>query len=138
MRCSMAKLVLAYNFSAERLPALKLACMLVKVPLKVVPREQLLQPLGFLAGVPGVEPVEESYVGDEAQEEMLILCGLNRPDLDRLLSAIRKGKLQSVALQAALTPTTALWSGVRLQGELAQEHAYMHGKRAPKPKHDSV
>ena len=64
----MAKLVLAYNFSAERLPALKLACMLVKVPLKVVPREQLLQPLGFLAGVPGVEPVEESYAGDEAQE----------------------------------------------------------------------
>ncbi|MGM9520452.1 MAG: DUF3783 domain-containing protein [Phascolarctobacterium sp.] len=134
----MAKLVLAYNFSAERLPALKLACMLVKVPLKVVPREQLLQPLGFLAGVLGVEPVEESYAGDEAQEEMLILCGLNRPDLDRLLSAIRKGKLQSVSLKAALTPTNALWSGVRLQGELAQEHAYMHGKRAPKPKHDSV
>ena len=134
----MAKLVLAYNFSAERLPALKLACMLVKVPLKVVPREQLLQPLGFLAGVPGVEPVEETYAGDEAQEDMIILCGLNRPDFDRLLSAIRKGKLQSVALKAALTPTNALWSGVRLQGELAQEHAYMHGKRAPKPKHDSV
>lgn len=134
----MAKLVLAYNFTADRLPALKLACMLAKVPLKVVPREQLLQPLGFLAGVPGVEPVEETYAGDEAQEEMLILCGLNRPNLDRLLSAIRKGKLQSVALKAALTPTNALWSGVRLQGELAQEHAYMHGKRAPKPKHDSV
>ena len=69
---------------------------------------------------------------------MLILCGFNRPDLDRLLSAIRKGKLQSVALKAALTPTNALWSGVKLQGELAQEHAYMHGKKGPKPKHDSL
>ena len=96
----MAKLVLAYNFSEARLPALKLACMLVKVPLRVVPREQLLQPLGYLAGVPGVEPVEELYAGEEAREEMLILCGFNRPDLDRLLSAIRKGKLQSVALIA--------------------------------------
>ena len=57
----MAKLVLAYNFSEERLPALKLACMLVKAPLKVVPREQLAQPLGYLAGVPGVEPVNEVY-----------------------------------------------------------------------------
>ncbi|MEE1193388.1 MAG: DUF3783 domain-containing protein [Phascolarctobacterium sp.] len=131
----MAKLVLAYNFTGERLAALKLACMLVKSPLKVVPREQLLQPLGYLAGVPGVEPVAEEYAGSEAAEEMLILCGFNRPDLDRLLSAIRKGKLKQVALKAALTPTNALWSGVKLQGELAQEHAYMHGKQAPKPKH---
>ena len=131
----MAKLVLAYNFTGERLAALKLACMLVKSPLKVVPREQLLQPLGYLAGVPGVEPVTEEYAGSEAAEEMLILCGFNRPDLDRLQSAIRKGKLKQVALKAALTPTNALWSGVKLQGELAQEHAYMHGKQAPKPKH---
>ena len=131
----MAKLVLAYNFTAERLASLKLACMLVKSPLKVVPREQLLQPLGYLAGVPGVEPVTEEYAGSEAAEEMLILCGFNRPDLDRLLSAIRKGKLKQVALKAALTPTNALWSGMKLQGELAQEHAYMHGKQAPKPKH---
>ena len=134
----MAKLVLAYNFTGERLAALKLACMLVKSPLKVVPREQLLQPLSYLAGVPGVEPVTEEYAGSEAAEEMLILCGFNRPDLDRLLSAIRKGKLKQVALKAALTPTNALWSGVKLQGELAQEHAYMHGRKAPKPRHDSL
>ena len=31
----MAKLVLAYNFSEDRVPALKLACMLVKAPLKL-------------------------------------------------------------------------------------------------------
>ena len=117
------------------MPALKLACMLVKAPLRVVPRDQLAQPLGYLAGVPGVEPVSEAYEGDEAKEEMLILCGFGRPDLDRLLSAIRKGKLVSVALKAALTPTNALWSGVKLQAELAQEHAYMHGRQAPKPKH---
>ena len=59
----MQKLVLAYNFSAERIAALKLACMLVKSPLKVVAREQLLQPLGYLAGVPGLEPVDEEYSG---------------------------------------------------------------------------
>ena len=134
----MPKLVLAYNFSEERLPALKLACMLVKAPLKVVPRQLLLEPLGYLAGVPGIEPVNEPYAGDDAKEEMLILCGFNRPDLDRLLSAIRKGKLQSVALKAALTPTNALWNAVKLQSELAQEHAYMQGKGNPKPKHDSL
>ena len=69
----MAKLVLAYNFSAERLPALKLACMLVKSPLKVVPREQLLQPLGYLAGVPGVEPVDEETENYLALEDEALL-----------------------------------------------------------------
>lgn len=132
----MQKLVLAYNFSPERLQALKLACMLVKAQLKAVPREALSQPLGYLAGVPGVEAVDESYTGSEAQEEMLIICGFGRPDLDRLLSAIRKGKLQKVDLKAALTSTNSLWSGLKLQQELAQEHAYMHGRQAPKPKHE--
>lgn len=131
----MQKLVLAYNFSPERLQALKLACMLVKAQLKAVPQEALSQPLGYLAGVPGVEAADESYTGSEAHEEMLIFCGFGRPDLDRLLSAIRKGKLQKVDLKAALTPTNSLWSGLKLQQELAQEHAYMHGRQSPKPKH---
>ena len=104
----------------------------------MVNRKKQKQTLGYLEEVNGVETVNEVYEGDEAREEMLILCGFGRPDLDRLLSAIRKGKLQSVALKAALTPTNALWSGVKLQGELAQEHAYMHGKKGPKPKHDSL
>lgn len=132
----MQKLVLAYNFTPERIQALKLACMLVKVQLKVVSREQMLQPLGYLAGVQGVEPVEELYTGTEAQEEMLIFSLFNRPELDRFLSAIRKGKLKSVALKAALTPTNSLWNAITLQEEIAKEHAYMTGKGNPKPKHE--
>jgi hypothetical protein len=131
----MQKLVLAYNFSPERLQALRLACMLVRVQLKPVAREQLLQPLGYLAGVPTVSGTEEFYSGDGAREEMLIMCGFARPDMDRFLSAIRKGRLQSVALKAALTPTNSLWSGLKLQDEIRQEHEYMHGRQAPKPKH---
>ena len=131
----MQKQILAYNFTAERLAALKLACMLLKVQLKAVPREAMLQPLGAIAGVPGVAPVEEGYSGAEAAEEMLIMCGLTRPELDRLLVAIKKGKLQQVALKAMLTPTNAAWNAVQLQQELAEEHAYMHGKQGPKPQH---
>ena len=131
----MQKQILAYNFTAERLAALKLACMLLKVQLKAVPREAMLQPLGAIAGVPGVAPVEEVYSGAEAEEEMLIMCGRTRPELDRLLVAIKKGKLQQVALKAMLTPTNAAWNAVQLQQELAEEHAYMHGKQGPKPQH---
>ena len=131
----MQKIVLAYNFVPERLQALRLACMMLKVQLRSVPRSELLQPLGCLVGIEGVEPVEEAYEGDEAAAEMLVMCGFSRPDLDRLLSAIKKGKLKQVALKAMLTPYNMQWSGLQLQQELTQEHEYMHGKKASKPRH---
>lgn len=131
----MHKIVLAYNFTPERLAALRLACMMLKVQLRAVARGELLQPLGCLVGAPGVEPVDEAYAGDEATAEMLVMCGFTRPDMDRLLSAIKKGKLRQVQLKAMLTPYNMQWSGLQLQRELSQEHAYMHGRTAPKPKH---
>ena len=126
----MQKSILAYNFTPERLGALRLICMMLKVQLRPVPREALTQPVGYLAGVQGVEPSAESYSGDEAHEEMLVMCGFMRSDLDRLLAAIRKSRLQSVKLKAMLTQHNALWSGVELLKELAQEHEYMSKKDA--------
>ena len=122
----MQKIILAYNFTPERLQALKLICMMLRTQLRAVAREELLQPVGYLAGLP------EAYSGDEGQEEMLLMCGFSRQDLDRLLAAVKKGKLRQVALKAMLTPTNCTWSGLQLLQELSQEHAYMHGKNAGK------
>lgn len=127
----MQKIILAYNFTPERLQALKLICMMLRTQLRAVTREELLQPVGYLAGLP-VAPVSEAYSGDEGQEEMLLMCGFTRQDLDRLLAAVKKGKLRQVALKAMLTPTNCTWSGLQLLSELSQEHAYMHGKNAGK------
>lgn len=124
----MNKMILAYNFSPERLAVLKLLCMMLRVQLKPVERTQLLQPVGSLAGVPGVAPVQEEYTGAEATQELILMCGFQRSDLDRLLAGIRKSKLQSVKLKAMLTPTNAQWSGLELLRELEQEHEFMTGK----------
>ena len=124
----MNKMILAYNFTPERLAALKLLCMMLRVQLKPVERTQLLQPVGSLAGVSGVAPVPEEYTGAEATQELLLMCGFQRSDLDRLLAGIRKSKLQSVKLKAMLTPTNAQWNAIDLLKELEQEHEYMTGK----------
>lgn len=128
----MQKIILAYNFTPERLQALKLICMMLRTQLRAVAREELLQPVGYLAGLSEVASVSEVYSGDEGQEEMLLMCGFSRQDLDRLLAAIKKGKLRQVALKAMLTSTNCTWSGLQLLQELSQEHAYMHGKNAGK------
>lgn len=131
----MQKIVLAYNFTPARLQALKLICMMLKVQLKPVAREDMLQPIGYLAGLKDIQPAEK-YTGTDGTEEMLLLCGFTRPDLNRLLAAIKKGALKQVDLKAMLTPHNAEWNGLQLFKEISQEHAYMHGKQAPKPKHD--
>ena len=128
----MQKIILAYNFTPERLQALKLICMMLRTQLRAVAREELLQPVGYLAGLSEVAPVSEAYSGDEGQEEMLLMCGFSRQDLDRLLAAVKKGKMRQVALKAMLTPTNCTWNGLQLLQELSQEHAYMHGKNAGK------
>ena len=47
----MNKIVLAYNFNAERLQQLRQVCMILKVNCKVVSPEQFDDAVGFLAGI---------------------------------------------------------------------------------------
>lgn len=129
----MNKLILAYNFTGERLQALRLICMMLKVACRPVARGEMLQPMGYLAGVKGVEPVTEIYDGDEGTEEMLYLCGFDRAALDRLLAAIKKSKLQRVHLKSMMTPHNIGWNGLSLIKELGEEHAYMMKNGRPKP-----
>ncbi len=73
----MQKIILAYNFTPERLQALKLICMMLRTQLRAVAREELLQPVGYLSGLSEVASVSEAYSGDEGQEEMLLMCGFS-------------------------------------------------------------
>lgn len=123
----MQKVILAFNFTVERLQALRPLCLLLKARLRPVERQELLQPVGYLAGIKGIAPTAELYAGEEAKAELLLFCGLTRAELDRLLAAIRKSSLRQVALKAVLTPTNCSWNGLELQQELAQEHEYLHG-----------
>ena len=81
----MLRSILAYNFTPERLQMLKMVALLCKAQVKAVAREDMLQPVGYLAGIKGIAPVEEKYSGGEATEEMIFLCGFDRPTLDKLL-----------------------------------------------------
>ena len=121
----MLRTVLAYNFTAERLQMLRMAALLIKAQVKAVAREDMLQPVGFLAGVKGVEPVAEKYAGDKATQELILLCGFDIPALDKLLVAIKKSKLQKIELKAMLTEHNVTWSGLELLKEIVEEHEYM-------------
>ena len=56
----MKETILLYHFSdPERLSRVKRALLPLGMRLKAVKKEEYLQPIGYLAGVKEIEPVEE-------------------------------------------------------------------------------
>lgn len=133
----MNKVILAYNFNKDRLQSLRLVCMMLKIQLKPVARQDMLQPVGALLGIDGIERVEESFAGDDCREEMIFLCGIDRQTLDKLLFAIKRSKLQRIDLKAMLTPHNVGWSGAKLLQELAEEHQYMTKNNGAQAEHEA-
>ena len=148
----MKKVILAYNFSPARLQSLRLLCLLLKVQLRPVRTEEIKLPVGRLLGilpedkennaavlrkkfaaVPVKEAAGEKVSGLKEKEsktgtekkELLFLCGFDQDLLNRLLAAIKKSRLQHVAMKAMLTPTNMYWSGEKLLREIGAEHEYM-------------
>lgn len=135
----MNRIILAYNFSPARLQALKMIAMLVKAQCKPVAREDMLQPVGYLAGIKTAAPVADKFTGTDNTEEMLFLCGFDRPALDKLLTAIRKSPLKQVDLKAMLTAHNMTWSGIQLMKELTEEHNYMTSQnKQAQPQHTTT
>ena len=82
---------------------------------------------GYLCDLEGFSPVEETVEGGFS-DEMLVLCGLSGPQLDALLSSLRRSRVV-VALKAVVTEDNAAWSSLQLHDELRQEHEAMKGTR---------
>ena len=83
--------------------------------------------IGYLCDLEGFSPVEETVEGSFS-DEMLVLCGLSGPQLDALLSSLRRSRVV-VALKAVVTEDNAAWSSLQLHDELRQEHEAMKGTR---------
>ena len=107
----MLRSILAYNFTPERLQMLKMVALLCKAQVKAVAREDMLQPVGYMAGVKGIEPVEEKYVGDEATEEMIFLCGFGYAKPVSVNPRNFKDPKKGMAITAIAGPTSNLIMG---------------------------
>ena len=69
----MKELAMFYNFSDERFRKAKFALMPLKIQVKKVEKEDFNQPIGFLAGIKGIEPAAEKFDGDGFDEEMIVM-----------------------------------------------------------------
>ena len=121
----MKELAMFYNFSDERLRKAKFALMPLKIQVKKVEKEDFNQPIGYLAGIEGVEPAAEKFDGDGFDEEMIVMHNFTNKTIDSLIKALNKCGVGRVPLKAVFTPTSKDWASLTLIKALKADHEEM-------------
>ena len=138
------KMILAVNFTPDRLKQLKLLGMLTKAQVKSVAETEMNKSVGTLLGLSEEEiaeiksmktqsnqtavheQIEEDSSLEPVTKEAIILCGFDNSSVNLLLNSIRRSRLKNVPLKAMLTPSNISWTIQIILQELAKEHEYFH------------
>ena len=140
------KMILAVNFTPERLKQLKLLGLLTKSQVKAVTEEEKDDTVGKVLGLTEEEVAEIAAMKGDAEEqtvehtvehtpeedgelppvtkEAIVLCGFSNQTVNLLLDAIRRGRLKNIPLKAMVTPTNISWTINTILQELNKEHEY--------------
>lgn len=127
----MKESVLLMNFKDKKqLKGIQMTAFLLKLKVRVVDEKDFFQPLGYLAGVEGINPVEEVFHGTPPDHEIMVFAGVPDSKLQRMLAEMRKNRIKKVDHKAVLTPTNVYWNTIELFEELDKEHrALQKGQR---------
>lgn len=121
------KKILFYQIRGEKRKQLKKVCGELGIEITVVSPAEYGEPVGALAGFPGMGKLGRGCIGAGVTGEMLVFAGMDDDALDEFLDACKAEMIESTACKAVLTPHNAGWSGERLYAELVQEHQAMRG-----------
>lgn len=124
----MNEIALFYNFSEDRMRKAKFALLPLKIRIKTVSRTEYNQPLGYLAGIKGVEPVSENSDRMGFDEEMIVMHNFTSRTIDNLIRALNKCGVGRVPLKAVITPTNKDWNSVQLFEAVKADSEEMSGK----------
>lgn len=141
------RLIIAVNFTEDRLKMLRLLAMLGKAKVRAVGADEKNKTLGAILDFSADEIADiEKLKTDTAQtkvhemmseddflepitKEAIIFCGFDKKTVNLLLEAIKRGRLKNIPLKAMLTPNNISWKVETLLQELSKEHEYFHGKQ---------
>lgn len=122
----MKQTVLVYNLNdKKRLAGMKKTLLLMGARMKMVPKEEYLRPIGQIFGLSDRTDIPV-YEGEELEEEMIVMAGFNRMQIDNMLGGFRKNGVGTINIKAILTPTNGDWNAIDLFAELKKEHEIMH------------
>lgn len=131
------ELVLYYSTGDPRMKKqeMMMKSVLVRMGVKIrnVSPDQVMESVGYLAGVPGFEKREVLQQPEEEEkmpqitEQMLVMKDFTSRRIDALLLNLRKAKVPRINLKAIVTEQNAGWSFYHLYEEIGEEHRKMNG-----------
>ena len=131
------ELVLYYSTGDPRMKKqeMMMKSVLVRMGVKIrnVAPDQVMESVGYLAGVPGFEkrevlqqPEAEEKI-PQITEQMLVMKDFTSRRIDTLLLNLRKANVPKINLKAIVTEQNAGWSFYHLYEEIGEEHRRMNG-----------
>jgi len=120
-------MVLLYIPEGQSLNEVKALCFLHKLRLKTAGPSDAGKTVGYLLGIPGYGPEEDSGTPVKAPEDPVMVIAVVRGSAaNGLLEDMRKKKIQ-IPYKAMLTESNEKWTISALHEALSEEHASMGG-----------
>lgn len=126
----MKPIILLYNIKEEKYNKMRPVLGLMGIKIKLVDNSSLGDTVEYIAWPEEYENKKESAVlySNDIDFEFMILCGLSKSDLDKVLNFMKKNKI-SISAKAMLTDTNRHWSFIKLIHEIDAERKAMSGKK---------
>ena len=128
----MAKImetVLYYNpgtpETMKHVARLKSVLVRMGIRIKNISSHQVMEQVGYLAGLPGFESAGEVEELPQIPEQVMVLKQFSGSRIDALLMNLRKAGVPKIELKAVLTESNSKWTFYQLYEELRQEHEAM-------------
>lgn len=115
-----------YAAAKEQLLKIRSALLPLHIRIQLIKPEQYNQPLGYLADMKDISPVEENYAGEELPDTMFLFSSLSSSRLDQVLAALRKSGAGPFPYKAVLTATNSKWNALDCFNEIRREHEALH------------
>lgn len=125
-------LVCLYNLDSEKGKKIKALCLLLKIRVRPVKKEEYGLTLSVLTGKE--EQPAQSREAADFDDEMILMVNFTNAMVNTFLQEFRRKGIKPVALKAVLTQSNAGWDSAQLNTELRREHeAMFKGKTAHTP-----
>lgn len=126
---NLKPIILLYNVREEKYNRMKPVLGLMGIKVKSVDNSSLGDTVEYIAWPEEYEVKKEPEIlySNDIDFEFMILCGLSKSDLDKVLNFMKKNKI-SISAKAMLTETNRHWSFLKLIHEIDAERKAISGK----------
>ena len=113
--------ILLYNLVSSKGNKIEKLSNRLNITVKHVTASEYGEPVGFLAGIPGITSKGEIFADAPFSDEMLVMSEFSENFLNTFLKEFKIQHIEPVYLKAIITSQNKTWDSFQLYKELSRE-----------------